>query len=84
MAEVLELTELVHDNGVAEVQVGRSRIEAELHAEGPAGPELPDQVLLEKEFFTAAPDHGHLVVDVHRDPVILCLDELKLPVIFLR
>jgi hypothetical protein len=66
------------------VQVGRSRIEAELHAEGPAGLELPDEILLEEQLFTAAPDHGQLVVDVHRDPVILCLDDLKLPVIFLR
>ena len=84
VTEVLELPQLVDDHRVAEVQVGGGRVEAELHPEGAAGLQLPDEVLLEQQFLTAAPDRGQLTVDVHRVPVTFCLDQLRLPVIFRR
>ena len=34
MAEILKLAQLVQDDGVAEVNVGRGRVEAELDASG--------------------------------------------------
>ena len=37
MAEILEVLELAHEHGVAEVQVGRGGVESGLHAEGTAG-----------------------------------------------
>ncbi len=84
VTEVLELPQLVDDHRVAEVQVGGGRIEAELHPEGASGLQLPDEVLLDQQFLTAAFDRGQLMVDVHRIPVIFCLDELKLPDILRR
>ena len=40
MAEVLELAQLLQDDGVAEVDVGRRRVQPELHAQRTARPEL--------------------------------------------
>ena len=37
MAQILQLAQLVEDDGVAEVDVGRGRIEAELDSQGNAG-----------------------------------------------
>ena len=40
MAELLELSQLVEQHGVAEMKVGRARIEAGLDAQRLAGPQL--------------------------------------------
>ena len=37
VAQVLEVLELAHQHGVAQVQVGRGRVETGLHAQGAAG-----------------------------------------------
>ena len=37
MAQVLEVLELPHEHGVAEMQVGRGRVEPGLYAQGTAG-----------------------------------------------
>ncbi len=37
VAELLKVAQLAHEHGVAQVQVGRGRIESGLHAQGAAG-----------------------------------------------
>src|SRR5581483_7475593 len=46
VAELLELAQLAQDDREAEVDVGRGRVDAELHPEGHAAPELAAQVRL--------------------------------------
>ena len=56
MPEVLELAHLVQDDGMAQVQVRRGRVEPRLHAQGLALGQLADEVLLDDQFMDAAPD----------------------------
>jgi hypothetical protein len=46
VAEVLELTELAQNHGVAEVQVRSRRIDPQLHSQGPAELELFPEIPL--------------------------------------
>src|SRR5262249_2998268 len=67
VAEVLEVAQLLQDDRVPEVQVGRRGIEAELDQERAPGPrralELPAQLGLDDDLGGPAPDAGHLDVD---------------------
>ena len=54
MAEILELPELGETDGVAEVDVGRGGIDAELHAQRPPFLQLLDQLLARDDLGRAA------------------------------
>ena len=67
MAEVLELAELLQDHRVAEVDVGRGGVQAELHAQRTAlrelalqltGREAVDGVAREERGVRGGGDHG--------------------------
>ncbi|MFU0842271.1 MAG: hypothetical protein ACFWTZ_06680 [Burkholderia sp.] len=68
VAEVLELAQLVEHHGVAEMDVGSRRVEAELAAQGLArrlgAGELLHEFLLDQEGIRAAADRGHGFADV--------------------
>ena len=70
MAEVLEMLQLVDDDGVAEMEVGGGGVHPELHPELPAGLQLADEILLDEQLVTAALDDGELVVEVAHGGVI--------------
>ena len=67
VAEVLEVAQLVDQHGVAEVQVGRGRVEAGLDAQRAAGFEFFDQFGLDQQFVGAALDQRQLGVDLGHD-----------------
>ena len=64
MAQVLKLAQLVDHHRVTEMQVGRSRVQAELHSQRPSGFELFAQLGFDDQFIAAALDDSQLVVDV--------------------
>jgi hypothetical protein len=57
VAEKLEVAQLVDDHRVAEVQVGRGGVQAELDAQLPAGRQLLLQLLLDDQL-VAPPTNG--------------------------
>ena len=67
MAHVLEVLELAHEHGVAEMQIGRGGIEAGLHAHGLAGLagflQALAQVALADDFRRALAQVGKLLVN---------------------
>jgi len=63
MAERLEVAQLVDEHRMAEVQVGRGRIEAGLHPEGPPGLQALDQLGLDQQLVDAPLDERELVGD---------------------
>ena len=71
MAQLLELAQLVDHHRMPEMQVGRRRVEAQLHAHGRVALELAHQLALDDQFLTAALDqlkglrNGRLVVLPH-------------------
>ena len=56
VAELLEMAQLVDHHGVAEVQVGRGGVEAELDAQRRAARELARELLLDDQLVAAALD----------------------------
>ena len=64
MAQVLKLAQLVDHHRVPEMQVGRSRVQAELHSKWPPGFELFAQLGLDDQFIAAALDDFQLAIDV--------------------
>ncbi len=64
VAEVLKVAQLVDDHRVAEMEVGSSRVHAELHPEPAAGLELANEVVRDEQLVGPALDDGELVVEV--------------------
>src|SRR5207249_11452918 len=58
MAQVLKLAQLVDHHRVPELQVGRSRVQSELHSQRPSGFELFAQLGLDDQFIAAALDES--------------------------
>jgi hypothetical protein len=67
VAEVLEVAQLVDQHGMAEVEVGRGRVEAGLDAQRAAGFQFFDQFGLDQQFVGAALDQRQLGVDLGHD-----------------
>ena len=65
MAQFLKVAHLVHDHGVAQMQVGSGGVKAHLHAQGRAAFQFLAQFLLVNQFRHAALDHGHLAINIH-------------------
>ena len=55
-----KLAQFVDQHGVAEVQIGRGRIETGLDAQRPAGLQLVDELGLDQQFVAAAFDDFEL------------------------
>ncbi len=68
MPQVLELSELVQDDRVPEVDVGRGRVESQLAAQRDSGGRRPGELLrelgLDQQFVTATPDRGQRLLHV--------------------
>ena len=65
VAQFLKVAHLVHDHGVAQMQVGSGGVKAHLHAQGRAAFQFLAQFLLVNQFRHAALDHGHLAINIH-------------------
>src|SRR5690606_15078 len=63
MAEVLELAQLINEDGMPEVQVRRGRVEARLDPQWLATLELFDQLGFHQEFIRTALDQRQLLFD---------------------
>ena len=63
VAEALEVAQLVDDHRVAEVQVGRGRVQPQLDAQGPSLRELFRQLVLDDQLVAAAPDEFECFLD---------------------
>jgi hypothetical protein len=63
VAEVLELAELVDQDRVAEVEVGRGRVESRLHPQGAPPRQLGPQGVLQQNLVRPAPDDFQRLVD---------------------
>jgi hypothetical protein len=66
VTEILHLAHLVQDDGMAEMDVRRGRIEAELDAQRRAARKLLRDLALDDEFVGAALEHGELMGYVDR------------------
>ena len=66
--EILELTQLVNQHRVTEVQVRCRRIESGLDPQGAAFLQTFDEVLFGQDFIRAATDHGELLFKFHDTP----------------
>ena len=62
MAQLLELAHLVEQHRVAQVQIGRSRVEARLDAQRAAAREPLGHLLLDQQLVAAALDHCEAVL----------------------
>ena len=56
MSEILEMLHLAQDHGVAQVQIGRGRIQAELDPELAAALKLFDELVLDYQLLAAPAD----------------------------
>lgn len=65
MTKLLELTHLVQQHRMAQVQVRCGRVEASLDAQRLAFAQLVHQLLFDQKFFCAALDLGEARVHVH-------------------
>ena len=65
VAQFLKVAHLVHDHGVAQMQVGSGGVKAHLHAQGRAAFQFLAQFLLVNQLRHAALDHGHLAINIH-------------------
>ncbi|MNZ91633.1 hypothetical protein D3C78_1106250 [compost metagenome] len=63
MTEVLELTQLINEDRVTEMQIRRSRVEASLDAQGLTALELGDQFGLHENFIRTTLDQRQLLFD---------------------
>jgi hypothetical protein len=75
--EILELPHLVEQHGVAEVEVGRGRVEARLHAERPAELEPGQELVALDDLVGAAADQIERVLQF--GPGNSCWDETARP-----
>ncbi len=64
MAKFLEMTHLVHDNGMAQMQIGRCGIKTDFHAQRFAPGDFFAEFAFIDNFCRAAPDLRHLTVDI--------------------
>ena len=67
MAELLELTHLVEEHGVPEVEVGRRGVETRLDAQRFAALELCDQISLQKDLVHTSANDGKRIVEPGQD-----------------
>ncbi len=63
VAEVLEVLHLADEHRVAEVQIGRGRVEADLHDQGSAEGEPGAKVVQPDDVHAALGQTGYLLVD---------------------